>query len=101
MESEETKDTSLPLVIVNPKSASGSTRDRWSSVAADLRAHFGPFAVAFTKGAGDGTCIAERAAKGGGGKKKPARAAKAATPKAAPANAAAKRMPAAKKKVGA
>jgi diacylglycerol kinase (ATP) len=52
-------------VIVNPKSASGSTRDKWSGVAADLRAHFGPFAVAFTKGPGDGTTLAEQAAKDG------------------------------------
>jgi YegS/Rv2252/BmrU family lipid kinase len=55
----------LPLVIVNPKSASGSTREKWSGVAADLRAHFGPFAVAFTKSQGDGTLIAERASKAG------------------------------------
>ena len=52
-------------MIVNPKSASGSTRDKWSAVAADLRAHFGPFAVAFTKGPGDGTAIAERASNAG------------------------------------
>lgn len=58
-------DTSLPLVIVNPKSASGSTRAKWSGVAADLRAHFGAFAAAFTKGPGDGIDIAERAAKAG------------------------------------
>lgn len=55
----------LPLVIVNPKSASGSTRAKWSGVAADFRAHFGPFTVAFTKAAGDGSVIAERAAKAG------------------------------------
>lgn len=58
-------DTSLPLVIVNPKSASGSTRDKWSATASDLRAHFGPFSVAFTKSQGDGTAIAERAAQSG------------------------------------
>lgn len=58
-------DSSLPLVVVNPKSASGSTRDNWSAKAADLRAHFGPFAVAFTLGQGDGTRIAERAAREG------------------------------------
>src|SRR2546423_11316188 len=58
-------DTTLPLVIVNPKSASGSTRDKWSATAADLRAHFGPFSVAFTKSQGDGMDIAERAAKAG------------------------------------
>src|SRR3954447_15483871 len=58
-------DTSLPLVIVNPKSAAGSTRDKWSQTASDFRAHFGAFAVAFTKGPGDGIEIAERAAKAG------------------------------------
>jgi diacylglycerol kinase (ATP) len=65
LETITAKDTSLPLVVVNPKSASGSTRDKWTAVAADLRAHFGPFNVAFTKGPGDGTTIAEGAAKEG------------------------------------
>ena len=58
-------DTSLPLVIVNPKSASGSTRDKWSLTASELRAHFGPFTVAFTKSQGDGINIAEIAARSG------------------------------------
>ncbi len=58
-------DTSLPLIIVNPKSASGSTREKWSQTASDVRAHFGPFAVAFTKSQGDGITIAERAANAG------------------------------------
>ena len=52
----------LPLVIVNPKSASGATRDNWSSIASDLRTHFGPFQVAFTKGPGDGVELARRSA---------------------------------------
>lgn len=55
----------LPFVIVNPKSAGGSTRERWSAVASDLRAHFGPFTVAFTKCEGDGIRLAETAAKAG------------------------------------
>jgi diacylglycerol kinase (ATP) len=55
----------LPLVIVNPKSAAGSTRDRWSAIASDLRTHFGPFNVAFTKGPGDGIELARRAAENG------------------------------------
>ncbi|MGQ0541882.1 MAG: diacylglycerol/lipid kinase family protein [Blastocatellia bacterium] len=55
----------LPLVIVNPKSASGSTRDNWSAIASDLRTHFGPFNVAFTKGPGDGIELAKRAAESG------------------------------------
>ena len=58
-------DISLPLVIVNPKSASGSTRDKWSQTASDLRAHFGPFSVAFTKSQGDGIDLALRAAESG------------------------------------
>ncbi|MBK9216393.1 MAG: diacylglycerol kinase family lipid kinase [Chloracidobacterium sp.] len=61
----ESADNSLPLVIVNPKSASGSTRENWAATAADLRAHFGPFSVAFTKGPGDGIDIAQRAAEAG------------------------------------
>ncbi len=60
-----TSDTSLPLVIVNPKSASGSTREKWSLTASELRSHFGPFSVAFTKSAGDGIEIATRAALSG------------------------------------
>lgn len=52
----------LPLIIVNPKSASGATRENWSSIASDLRTHFGPFQVAFTKGPGDGIELAKRAA---------------------------------------
>lgn len=58
-------DNSLPLIIVNPKSASGSTRDKWSATASDLRAHFGPFQVAFTKAAGDGIDLARKAADAG------------------------------------
>jgi diacylglycerol kinase (ATP) len=52
----------LPLIIVNPKSAGGSTRDNWSALASDLRAHFGPYNVAFTKAAGDGVVMAKAAA---------------------------------------
>lgn len=58
-------DTSLPLVIVNPKSASGATREKWSETASDLRAHFGAFSVAFTKAPGDGIEIARNAARAG------------------------------------
>ncbi len=52
----------LPLVIVNPKSASGATRNNWSAIASDLRTHFGAFQVAFTKGPGDGVDLAKRSA---------------------------------------
>lgn len=55
----------LPLVIVNPKSASGATRENWSSIASDLRTHFGAFQVAFTKGPGDGIELARRSAQDG------------------------------------
>jgi diacylglycerol kinase (ATP) len=55
----------LPIVIVNPKSAAGSTRDKWSAIASDLRTHFGPFSVAFTKGPGDGIELARRAVDSG------------------------------------
>lgn len=55
----------LPLVIVNPKSASGATRDNWSAIASDLRTHFGPFQVAFTKGPADGIDLAKRSAEEG------------------------------------
>jgi YegS/Rv2252/BmrU family lipid kinase len=57
--------SNLPLVIVNPKSASGSTENRWAQVASDLRAHFGAFQVAFTKKRGDGALLARRGAESG------------------------------------
>jgi YegS/Rv2252/BmrU family lipid kinase len=53
------------LVIVNPKSASGATRANWSAIASDLRSHFGPFTVAFTKSAGDGIDLSRRASESG------------------------------------
>src|SRR3982751_4891461 len=55
----------LPLVIVNPHSASGATRDRWSGIASDIRTHFGPFNVAFTKSRGDGANLARRGVESG------------------------------------
>lgn len=57
--------SSLPLVIANPRSASGATRENWSATAADLRAHFGPFSVAFTKHQGHAIELAENAARAG------------------------------------
>ena len=53
---------SLPLVIVNPKSAAGATRGRWAEIASVLRSQFGAFQVAFTKSPGDGKNLALRAA---------------------------------------
>jgi len=64
-ESSNGADAILPLVIVNPRSAGGNTREKWSATAGDLRAHFGPFAVAFTRSPGHAAEIAERAARDG------------------------------------
>ena len=55
----------LPLVIVNPASADGATREVWPKFASDLRTHFGPFTVAFTEGIGHGRQLAAEAAQGG------------------------------------
>jgi YegS/Rv2252/BmrU family lipid kinase len=55
----------LPLVIVNPASADGATRDAWPRFASDLRTHFGPFTVAFTEEIGHGRQLAAEAAKAG------------------------------------
>jgi diacylglycerol kinase (ATP) len=54
--------TPLPLVIVNPKSAGGSTHERWREISSDLRAHFGPYNVAFTLRAGGGIELAKQGA---------------------------------------
>lgn len=54
-------DSSLPLVIVNPTSAGGATRDAWPRIASDLRTHFGAFAVKFTEGRGDARRLAAEA----------------------------------------
>jgi diacylglycerol kinase (ATP) len=56
---------SLPLIIVNPESASGATRDDWPRIASDLRSHFGSFTIAFTTKAGEGTEFAAEAARKG------------------------------------
>ena len=55
----------MPLIIVNPRSASGSTMDKWATTVSELRAHFGPFSVEFTKAPGDAIDIAETAANAG------------------------------------
>jgi diacylglycerol kinase (ATP) len=52
----------LPLVIVNPASADGATRDAWPKLASDLRTHFGPFTVVFTERTGHGRQLAAEAA---------------------------------------
>jgi YegS/Rv2252/BmrU family lipid kinase len=55
----------LPILIVNPNSAGGATGRMWSSIAADFRAHFGPFVTAFTQSSGDGVHLARDAARAG------------------------------------
>ncbi|HEX5889881.1 MAG TPA: diacylglycerol kinase family protein [Pyrinomonadaceae bacterium] len=55
----------LPLVIINPSSASGSTGEAWPRVASDLRSEFGAFQTAFTKVRGDAASIAADAARKG------------------------------------
>ena len=52
----------LPLLIVNPKSASGSTRENWTEMASEFRTHFGPFQVSFTKAPGHAIELARDAA---------------------------------------
>jgi YegS/Rv2252/BmrU family lipid kinase len=52
-------------VIVNPRSAAGATKGKWAEIASDLRTHFGPFNVAFTKSRGDGMDLARRAVESG------------------------------------
>jgi YegS/Rv2252/BmrU family lipid kinase len=56
---------SLPLVIINPASAGGATRDAWPGIASDLRSHFGAFEPVFTERAGQATEIAAAAARKG------------------------------------
>src|SRR5205085_6551035 len=55
----------LPLIIVNPASAGGATAEAWPGVASEVRRHFGPFEVAFTKKGGEAVEISEREARAG------------------------------------
>src|SRR5437764_14520369 len=55
----------LPLIIVNPASAGGATGEVWPRIASEVRRHFGPFEVAFTKKGGEAVEIAEREARAG------------------------------------
>ncbi len=55
----------LPLVIINPASASGATGDAWAGIASELRTHFGAFNRAFTEGPGHASEIAAEAARKG------------------------------------
>lgn len=53
---------SLPIVIINPESGGGATRDAWPKIASDLATHFGAFVPVFTEGAGQGSELAAEAA---------------------------------------
>jgi YegS/Rv2252/BmrU family lipid kinase len=55
----------IPLIIVNPKSASGSTENRWARIAADWAQFYGAFNVDFTQHAGHATELAKQAAEEG------------------------------------
>ena len=55
----------LPLVIINPESASGATRKGWPQIASDLREHFGSFTVTFTERSGQAIELANEAARSG------------------------------------
>ncbi|HCX31167.1 MAG TPA: hypothetical protein DHU55_15580 [Blastocatellia bacterium] len=56
---------SLPVVIINPESAGGKTRDAWPKIASALATHFGPFIPKFTESAGQGIELASEAARKG------------------------------------
>ena len=56
------RNMSLPLVIINPESASGATRDAWPGIASELATHFGAFQPRFTRAPGEASEIAAEAA---------------------------------------
>src|ERR1043166_2857086 len=60
-----THHSSLPLVIVNPASADGATRENWPKIASDLRTYFGAFTVKLTEAVGHARELAAVAAKQG------------------------------------
>lgn len=55
----------LPLVIVNPKSAGGSTRTRWARLVSDLAKNLGAFKVEFTESSGHAVELSKSAALAG------------------------------------
>lgn len=55
----------VPLIIVNPKSASGSTENRWARIAADWAQFYGAFNVDFTQHGGHAIELAKKAAEEG------------------------------------
>ena len=54
-----------PVVIINPASAGGATRDSWPGLASDLGSHFGTFTPVFTERPGQAAEIAADAARRG------------------------------------
>ena len=54
-----------PVVIINPASAGGATRDSWPGLASDLGSHFGAFTPVFTERPGQAAEIAADAARRG------------------------------------
>jgi YegS/Rv2252/BmrU family lipid kinase len=59
------KVSNIPLIIVNPKSASGSTQTRWARIASDWATHYGAFNVEFTERGGHAIELAKKAAENG------------------------------------
>lgn len=55
----------MPLIIVNPTSAGGRTREAWAGIASELATHFGAFNCEFTKVRGDAFKFASLGAKDG------------------------------------
>lgn len=57
--------SSIPIVIINPQSAGGATRDAWPGIASDLGAQVGAFKPVFTSRMGHATELAAEAARRG------------------------------------
>jgi diacylglycerol kinase (ATP) len=55
----------LPIVIINPESAGGATRDAWPRIASELSTYFGSFTPKFTTRTGEGIELAAIAARKG------------------------------------
>jgi diacylglycerol kinase (ATP) len=55
----------LPIVIINPESAGGSTRAAWPKIASALASHFGPFTPKFTERPGEAVELASEAPRRG------------------------------------
>jgi YegS/Rv2252/BmrU family lipid kinase len=63
--SNKLQNNDVPLIIVNPKSASGATQTRWARIASDWASHYGAFNVDFTEHRGHGVELARQAAEAG------------------------------------